>query len=226
MFSSHQARSHYVREKETIMKHVSLNKIKPSMITKVPGLFILGLLAVAFLVFPLAAFAGCGGGQAAAQAGTVQSVMSLFGKPCGGTPLSTQQASQLAASWVDPTKAAANKNATIGNNPAQASATTTKPSADPNTSSTGSRIGGIQFLGAIARCSFVTVKDGQKATLQNGDVALVSITKKDGTVTPLVGEIVNGKLVLLSGNGNGQHAVKLVSNGVNVKLGNATISQS
>jgi hypothetical protein len=42
------------------MKHVSLNQIKPSRLTKVAGLFVLAILAVGFFVFPFAAFAGCG----------------------------------------------------------------------------------------------------------------------------------------------------------------------
>jgi hypothetical protein len=204
-----------VREKETIMKHVSLNKIKPSMLTKVPGLFILGLLAVAFLLFPLAAFAGCGQ-QAAAQAGLIQSRMSLFGKACGGTPLSTQQASLLAASWADPTKGATSKNATIDNKPAQ-------PQPQPgSTTPASSRLTGLSLLGAIARCSFVTVPDGQKVSLANGDLVLVSVTQKDKTITPIVGEVVGGKLVALTGDGQGQHAVKIANN-ANIKLSNGTL---
>ncbi|HWS83215.1 MAG TPA: hypothetical protein VN207_03045 [Ktedonobacteraceae bacterium] len=42
------------------MKHVSLNQIKPSGLTKIAGLFVLAILAIGFFVFPFAAFAGCG----------------------------------------------------------------------------------------------------------------------------------------------------------------------
>jgi hypothetical protein len=213
MFSSHQAHSHYVREKETIMKHVSLSKIKPSMVTKVPGMLILGLLAIAFLLFPLAAFAGCGKPAAAAQAGFIQSKESLFGKSCGGTPLSPAQASLLAASWADPNKAI-NKNATIGSTPPKTTTTTT--------TTTSGRLAGLSLLGAIARCTFVTVKSGENVTLQNGDLVLVSLANKDGTDTALLGEIVNNKLVLLSGDGQGNHAVKIANN-PNIKLVNGIL---
>jgi len=199
-----------VREKETIMKHVSLSKVRLSEVTKVPGLFILGIFAIAFLLFPLAAFAGCGGAPVAQQAGFIQSKESLFGKSCGGTPLSTQQATLLASSWASPTK-----NATVS------SGAVPKPVANPNAPA-NSRLVGLSLLGAIARCTFVTVKSGQKVNLANGDLVLVSLTAKDGSQTAILGEIVGGKLVALSGDGQGNHAVKLANN-PNVQLTNGIL---
>src|SRR4051794_6559909 len=71
------------REKETTMKHVSLNK----KLMKVPGLLILGLLAIAFLAFPLAAFAGCAGPAAVPNPKAKATFLEpLFGPSCGGSP--------------------------------------------------------------------------------------------------------------------------------------------
>ncbi|HWS83212.1 MAG TPA: hypothetical protein VN207_03030 [Ktedonobacteraceae bacterium] len=65
------------------MKHVSLSKIRPSVATKVSGLFVLAILAVAFLLFPLASSAmGCSGPP---QKATLKGVESLFGPSCGGS---------------------------------------------------------------------------------------------------------------------------------------------
>src|SRR5258708_25851498 len=47
-----------VKEKETIMiNSVSLDKIRTSVVTKVAGLFVLAVLAIAFFILPSSAFA-------------------------------------------------------------------------------------------------------------------------------------------------------------------------
>jgi len=67
------------------MKHVFLSKIRPSVVTKASGLFVLAVLAVAFLLFPLASLAmGCSGPP---QKATLKGVESLFGPSCGGSSL-------------------------------------------------------------------------------------------------------------------------------------------
>src|SRR5262249_191915 len=97
MLSTHQAdaqTSHMAREKEIIMKRVSLT-------AKVPGLCVLGALGATFLLSPLSAFAGCGGNQqAAAPVASIKSVEAF--SQCSTRPLSTTQASKLAAEgWAD-----------------------------------------------------------------------------------------------------------------------------
>lgn len=193
------------------MRRVSLNKIRLSMIAKVPGMVILGVLAIAFLLFPLAALAACGQ-QAAAQAGTLESHESLFGKPCGGTPLSTQQASELTSSWAQAPKA---KNATV-------STSTTAPKPSTTTPNSGV-LSGLSLLGAVARCSFVTVKNGDKVQLADGDICLITLQNKDGSDTAIIGEVVGGKLVAVAG-GNGKHFTRIIQN-PNIKLSNAILPQ-
>jgi len=206
------------------MRRVSLNKIRLSMIAKVPGMLILGVLAIAFLLFPLAALAQCGGGQAAAQAGTLESDESLFSKPCGGTPLSTQQASELTASWAQAPKANAApkaKQATIGTTAPKTTTTTTTPKT--STTPNSGVLSGLSLLGAVARCSFVTVPNGKKVQLADGDICLVTLQNKDGSDTAIIAEVVGGKLVAVAGN-NGKHFARLVQN-PNIKLSNAILPQ-
>lgn len=205
-----------VREKETTMRRVSLNKIRLSMIAKVPGMLILGVLAIAFLLFPLAALAQCGGGGQAAQAGTLESDESLFSPKCGGTPLSTAQASELTASWAQAPKA---KNATIGTTAPKTTTTTPKTSTTPNSGV----LSGLSLLGAVARCSFVTVPNDKKVQLADGDICLVTLQNKDGSDTAIIAEVVGGKLVAVAGN-NGKHFARLVQN-PNIKLSNAILPQ-
>jgi hypothetical protein len=169
------------------MKHVSLNKIKPSALIKVPGLLILGLLAVAFLLFPLAAFAGCGGQQAAPKSTLkIASVEPIFGPSCGG--------------------AAPTKNATVTGNPADPTSTTSTP-ANPVTPS---------LLAGITKCRFVVVKPGQKVVLQNGDIVVSTISQADkngkaGSVGDVIlGIVIGGQFRAINGDGNGGHAVGIV----------------
>jgi hypothetical protein len=196
-FFSHQARSQIlssvVREKETTMGCLSLNKIGLSKIAKVPGMVILGVLALAFLVFPLAAFANCG--QPAPDAATLESRMALFGPTCGSGKLTATQASLAAESW--------NTKAGTKSAPALNSAES--------------------LLAAAGRCTFDTIKTGQKVALQNGDILLITITKNSQEV-PAIGEVVNGKIVLIAGDGQGGHFDKLVQN-PNIKIANANLPQ-
>jgi hypothetical protein len=190
-----------VREKETTMKHVSLSKIKPSALIKIPGLLILGLLAVAFLLFPLAAFAGCGGQQQAPKATLkIASVEPIFGPNCGG--------------------AAASKNATVTGNPTTTTTTTTT-TANPVTPS---------LLAGISNCRFVVVKPGQKVVLQNGDIVVSTISQADksgkaGSVGDVIlGIVIGGQFRAINGDGNGGHAVGIVqSKKINFVLDNGGV---
>lgn len=200
------------------MRRVSLNKIKLSMITKVPGMVILGVSAIAFLLFPFTVLAGCGGGGQAAQAATIESTESLFSKSCGGTPLSTQQASELESSWA---KAPQSKNATVSTT---APKTSTSSSSSAATAPNNGVLSGISLLGAVARCTFVTAPSGQNVTLNNGDLVLASVANKDGSTSAIIGEIIGGKFVAVTGN-NGKHFVKL-NNNPNIKFTNGSISNN
>lgn len=195
------------------MRRVSLNKIRLSMVTKVPGMVILGVLAIAFLIFPFAALAVCG--QQPAQAATIESTESLFSKQCGGSPLSTQQASELAGTWP---KAQSQKNATVSTT---APKTGTTSPADTTTPNNGV-LSGISLLGAVARCTFVTPKQGQNVNLENGDIVLASLENKDGTTSAIIGEVVGGKFVAMTGN-NGKHFLRENKN-ANIKFTNGSIS--
>jgi hypothetical protein len=184
------------------MKHVSLNKIKPSALLKVPGLLILGLLAVAFLLFPLAAFAGCGGQQAVPKATLkIASIEPIFGPNCGGS--------------------ASTKNATVTGSPANtAPTTTTKPS--PVSSS---------LLAGITKCRFVVVKPGQQVVLHNGDIAVGTISQADqngkaGSVGDVVfGMIIGGQFRAIHGDGNGGHAAGILNaKTVNFTVGNGGVA--
>lgn len=184
------------------MKHVSLNKIKPSALLKVPGLLILGLLAVAFLLFPLAAFAGCGGAAAVPKATLkVASVEPIFGPNCGG--------------------AASTKNATVTGSPANtAPATTTKPS--PVSTS---------LLAGITKCRFVVVKPGQKVVLHNGDIVVGNISQADqngkaGSVGDTIfGIVINGQFRAINGDGSGGHAKGILNaKTVNFTVGNGGVA--
>jgi hypothetical protein len=188
------------------MRRVSLNKIKLSMVTKVPGMVILGVLAIAFLLFPLAALAACG--QQPAQAATIESTESLLGPGCAGSPLTNAEESALNSSWIQP-----QKNATVSTTTPKTSASGT--ASQPSDSS-------INFLARMARCSFETAKTGQNVPLVNGVIGLATLDNKDGTTSPIIFEIVGGKPVAVTG-GNGQHFVKLNSN-PNIKFTNGSIS--
>jgi len=96
------------------MKHVSLNQIKPSRLTKVAGLFVLAILAVGFFVMPFAAFAGCGKPQDI----QVKATFFLPGKQLHDIAVS--QASQL------PT------NATVGTSTTTPSTTSKVPPVSPS----------------------------------------------------------------------------------------------
>jgi hypothetical protein len=182
------------------MKHVSLNKIRPSALMKVPGLFILGLLAVAFLLFPLAAFAGCGAPPAPKATLKVASLEPIFGPNCGGATATT--------------------NATVSGtaaNPATTSGTSPNPAAS-------------SLLAGIAKCRFVLVKPGEKVVLHNGDIVVGQVTKSDqngkaGNVGDTIfGIVINGQFRAINGDGNGGHAVGILSgNSVNFALGNGAV---
>jgi hypothetical protein len=188
------------------MKHVSLNKIKPSALIKVPGLLILGLLAVAFLLFPLAAFAGCNGGAAAAPKATLKiaSVEPLFGPSCGG--------------------AAPTKNATV-------TGTAANPAPSSQTSGANPSPVGSSLLAGITKCRFVVVKPGQKVVLHNGDIVVGSIAVADksgkaGSVgDTILGMVINGQFRAINGDGNGGHAVGILNGKtINFTLGNAGVA--
>jgi hypothetical protein len=190
------------------MKHVSLNKIKPSALIKVPGLLILGLLAVAFLLFPLAAFAGCGGAKQAVPKATlkVASLEPIFGPSCGG--------------------AAASKNATVTGSPSTPAQGSTTTDANPSPVSSS-------LLAGITKCRFVVVKSGQQVVLHNGDIVVATIAQADksgkaGSAGDAVfGLILNNKFRAINGDGNGGHAVGMVNaNSINFNLGNGTVQNS
>jgi len=185
------------------MKHVSLSKIKPSALIKIPGLFILGLLAIAFLLFPLAAFAACG--QAPAPKATLKlaSMMPTFGPNCGG--------------------AAASKNATVTGNPADP-ATTGNANPSPVSSN---------LIAGITNCRFVVVKPGQKVVLHNGDIVVGTISQADksgkaGNVgDPVFGMVINNQFRAINGDGNGGHATGILNGKtINFSLGNGTVQNS
>jgi len=188
------------------MKHVSLNKIKPSTLIKVPGLLILGLLAVAFLLFPLAAFAGCGGAKQAVPKATlkVASVEPIFGPNCGG--------------------AASTKNATVTcspSTPAQGSTTT-----DANPSPVSSSL-----LAGITKCRFVGVQPGQQVVLHNGDIVVGTISQADqngkaGNVGDTIfGMVISGQFRAIHGDGNGGHAAGILNaKTVNFTVGNGGVA--
>ena len=182
------------------MKHVSLNKIKPSALLKVPGLLILGLLAVAFLLFPLAAFAGCSAAPAPKATLKIASVEPIFGPLCGGAATTTTT------------------NATITGSPTNPAPTTTKPL--PASTS---------LLAGITKCRFVVVKPGQKVVLHNGDIVVGAISQADqsgkaGNVGDTIfGIVINNQFRAITA-GNGGHASNILSGkSINFSLGNGTV---
>lgn len=162
------------------MKHVSLNKIKPSALIKVPGLLILGLLAVAFLLFPFAAFAGCGGGKQKAQpvAANVTNIEPLFGPNCGGS-------------------AAAQKNATVSTKPQPSTAQSPADGSPSQAAPVASNL-----LSAIAKCKFVVVKPGQQTLLENGDIVLGQTVKGQ---TDFIGIVIGGKVNFITQHATGEN---------------------
>jgi len=187
------------------MKHVSLNKIRPSALLKVPGLLILGLLAVAFLLFPLAAFAGCGGAKAVPAATLkVASVEPIFGPNCGG--------------------AASTKNATVTGNAANPAPSSKTSGANPSPASSS-------LLAGITKCRFVEVKPGQKVVLHNGDIVVGNISKADqngnaGNVGDTIfGMVINGQFRAINGDGKGGHAAGILNaKTVNFTVGNGGVA--
>jgi len=183
------------------MKHVSLNTIKPSMLTKGSGLLILGLLALAFLLFPLAAFAGCAGpAQVPNPKAKATFLEPLFGPSCGGSPIT--------------------KNATVTGAPV-------KPNpVQPNPVQSSPVDTGSSLLSAIAKCHFVTIKDGQQVLLHNGDLVLAQITdpgnkgkKVVDTGDPILCMVVGGQLIPIAGHGS----TTINPKKVNFQLQNAKI---
>jgi hypothetical protein len=179
------------------MKHVSLNKIKPSMLTKVPGLFILGLLATIFLLFPLAAFAGCSGNQQVPNPTAKATFLEpLFGPSCGGSKATT--------------------NATVtGTTP---KTPTDNPPAQP--------AAGSSLLSAIAKCRFAAIPAGKQAILHNGDIVLAVITDPGNkgkqvvsTGDPILCMVVGGQLIPVAGHGS----TTINPKKVNFQLANAKI---
>jgi hypothetical protein len=193
-----------VREKETTMKHVSLNKIRPLALLKVPGLCILGLLAVVFLLFPLAAFAGCGGAAAVPKATlNIRSLEPIFGPSCGG--------------------AAPTKNATVTGTAANPAPSTTTGGANPSPATSS-------LLAGISKCRFVQVKPGQKVVLHNGDIVVGQISQADqsgkaGSVGDVIfGMVINNQFRAINGDGNGKHAVGIINGKtINFSLGNGAV---
>jgi len=182
------------------MKHVSLNKIKPSTLIKVPGLLILGLLAIAFLLFPLAAFAGCQGPASVPNPKAKATFLEpLFGPSCGGSKVTT--------------------NATVTGSPAQPNPAQPNP-AQPNPADTGSNL-----LSAIAKCHFVPVGP-QQVVLHNGDLVLAQITdpgNKGKQIVdkgdPILCMVVGGQLIPIAGHGS----TTINPKKVNFQLQNAKI---
>lgn len=175
------------------MKHVSLNKIKPSTLIKVPGLLILGLLAVAFLLFPFAAFAGCGGKKQAAAAvkANVTNIEPLFGPNCGGS-------------------AAAQKNATVSTKPQPSTAQSPADGSPSQAAPVPSNL-----VSAIAKCKFVVVKPGQKTVLENGDIVLGQTVKDQ---TAFIGIVIGGKINFITQHATGENKkanISLNNAGVN-----------
>jgi hypothetical protein len=215
MFSTHQAdaqTSHMTREKEIIMKRVSLT-------AKVPGLCVLGALGATFLLSPLGAFAGCGNQQQ--QAAPVASIKSVEAfSQCSTRPLSTTAATKFASEgWgtgANDVPKATVKQATAGD-PAPAPA--------PAPALTPEQIKSLSFLVGNASCSFATVDPGTKATLANGDIFLAQISTKGKPNQPVFGMIVGGKVVLFTADQNGTHFANL-QQGARVTLGNAVIGKA
>jgi len=188
------------------MNIVSLNKIRPSALLKVPGLCILGLLAVAFLLFPLAAFAGCSAAPAPKATLNISHVEPLFGPNCGG--------------------AAAKTNATIsGTNPTTLTTTTTTTSPTNPVN--------ISLLTGIAKCQFAQVKLGEKVALHNGDIVLGQISKADNSGKAgsagdvILGMVINGQFRAINGDGKGGHAAGILNGkAINFTLDNGAVQGS
>jgi hypothetical protein len=190
-----------VREKETTMKHVSLSKIKPSALIKVPGLFILGLLAIAFLLFPLAAFAGCG--QAPAPKATIKlaSMMPTFGPSCGG--------------------ATTNKNATVTGNPANNPPSTTTNPVTPNLLA---GITNCRFV-VVKPGQKVVLHNGDIVV---GTISQTDKSGKAGNIGDVIfGIVINNQFRAINGDGNGGHATGIIDGKtINFSLGNGTVQNS
>jgi hypothetical protein len=212
------------REKETtIMKRVSL-------MTKVPGLCVLGALGITFALSPLGAFAACGNNNQQKQVASIKSVEAF--SSCSQRPISATQASKLAADgWATTATSANASKATVGDGATTAPA----PAA-----LTPAQLKNVSFLAGNASCSFSSVDPAAKTNLNDGDLflGLLSSSNQGGNngnqggnnsnqaaSKPIFGMIVNGRIVLFTGNQNGQHFANVEQN-PNIKLGNATINQS
>lgn len=188
------------REKETtIMKHVSLK-------AKLPSMCVLGALGVTFLLSPLGAFAKCGGGggggNGAAAAAPVASIKSVEAfSSCSTRPISSTQASKLAADgWADSTTKNGAK-ATVGTG---TGTTTTAPVLTP------AQLKSISFLAGNASCSFSSVDPAVKVNLNNGDMFLAVLGNGAKSNQPVFGMVVGGKVVLFTADQNGNHFANLL----------------
>jgi hypothetical protein len=221
MLSTHQANaqtSHYAREKETIMKRVSLK-------AKVPALCVLGALSATFLLSPLAAFAGCGGGAAAEPLNTLKMKSVEKFSECSNRPLSTTQApNEAGAQWLDEDPKPAttqSAKATVGNG-----ITTAAPAAPAAPKPlTPEQLKAITFLSGSASCSFTAIDKGAKVNLNNGDVFLATLSSAKVANQPVFGMLIGGKLVLFTSDKAGNRFASLVQN-PKVKLPNITINKT
>jgi hypothetical protein len=153
------------------MKHVSLNQIKPSRLTKVAGLFVLAILAVGFFVFPFAAFAGCG------KANDIQVKATFFLPGKQLHDIAVSQASQL------PT------NATVGTSTTTTPSTTSKvPPVSPS------------LLTALSKLKFQPFVTG-KSLLVDDTIFIGTSPQKDGTIVPVMGVVINGNPIVFTNGG-------------------------
>lgn len=171
------------------MGHFSLNKTSFSKVAKVPGMAILGLLALGFFLFPFAVFAQCGQPDVA----NADSILDIQGSSCAGRTITNAQASTAAQEWSVGSKGQANAS--------KVTAATLDPA--------------FAELVRISACTFVSVKTGQKVQLHNGAMILAT-ENKNGKTVPLILMVVGGRLVAVTHQGSGMNQnpnVKLV-NGV------------
>jgi hypothetical protein len=141
------------------MRRVSLNKIR-----KVPGMLILGALAIGFLLFPLGTLAASGDSSTTGPVKlTLRAVLGMNDKDkCFNARSSPKLVSEQVGIW----------GTALGGK------RTVKKAAANNNQATA-----VTELVNGASCTWTMVKDGQKAPFLNGAEALVTSQDSKGNLT-------------------------------------------
>jgi hypothetical protein len=167
------------------MRHVSLSKIR-----KVPGMLILGILAIGFLVFPLTTLAACGGGggNAATVKLTLRATLGMNDQgKCFNAPPNAKLASTMIQTW----------GTTLG-----AKATKGKKASTKTATSNNNQVAAVTKLVSAASCTWTMIKDGKNGTLGGGDEALLTSQDNQGNLTVYRAIKVGNQIFMVANKGS------------------------